>query len=81
MPRGRSTFTKRQKEQTRQQKQRDKAERRVQRKQDKPEDGVVVDEMQELREHAEAQAALFRIGMEDEEPGPVVSIPFGKLER
>jgi len=81
MPRGRSTFTKRQKEQTRQQKQRDKAERRVQRKQDKPEDGVVVDEMQELREHAEAQAALFRIGMEDDEPAPVVSIPFGKLER
>ncbi len=37
MPRGRSTFTKRQKEQTRQQKQRDKAERRVQRKEDKPE--------------------------------------------
>jgi hypothetical protein len=65
MPRGRSTFTKRQKEQTRQQKQRDKAERRSQRKQDKPE-GVVVDEMQELREHAEAQAALFRIGSEDE---------------
>ena len=81
MPRGRSTFTKRQKEQTRQQKQRDKAERRVQRKQDKPEDGVVVDEMQELREHAEAQAALFRIGMEDDEPGPVVAIPFSKLER
>jgi hypothetical protein len=80
MPRGRSTFTKRQKEQTRQQKQRDKAERRVQRKQDKPEGGVV-DEMQELREHAEAQAALFRIGAEDE-PGPVVvSIPFDKIDR
>lgn len=81
MPRGRSTFTKRQKEQTRQQKQRDKAERRVQRKENKPEDGVVVDEMQELREHAEAQAALFRVGMDDDEPGPVVSIPFSKLER
>jgi hypothetical protein len=67
MPRGRSTFNKRQKEQTRQQKQREKAERRVQRKQDKPE-GVVVDEMQEMREHAQAQAALFRIGSE-EEPG------------
>jgi len=64
MPRGRSTFTKRQKEQTRQQKQRDKAERRVQRKQDKPEEGSV-DEMQELRAHAEAQAALFRIGMNE----------------
>jgi len=79
MPRGRSTFTKRQKEQTRQQKQRDKAERRVQRKHEKPEGGVI-DEMQELREHAEAQAALFRVGSEDE-PGPVVSIPFSKLER
>jgi hypothetical protein len=51
MPRGRSTFTKRQKEQTRQQKQR-----------------------------AEAQAALFRVGSEDE-PGPVVSIPFSKPDR
>jgi len=81
MPRGRSTFTKRQKEQTRQQKQRDKAERRAQRKDDKPEDGVVVDEMQELRELAEAQAAMFRIGTEDDEPGPVVAIPFSKLER
>ena len=69
MPRGRSTFTKRQKEQTRQQKQRDKAERRVQRKQEKPEGGVV-DEMSELREHAEAQAALFRIGSEDEDLSP-----------
>jgi hypothetical protein len=80
MPRGRSTFTKRQKEQTRQQKQRDKAERRVQRKENKPEDGVVVDEMQELREHAQAQAALFRIGAEDE-PAPEVFIPgIGKLD-
>jgi hypothetical protein len=68
MPRGRSTFTKRKKEQARQQKQRDKAERRVQRRQEKPEGGMVnsEDEMRELREHAEAQAALFRIG-EDEE--------------
>ena len=80
MPRGRSTFTKRQKEQTREQKQRDKAERRVQRKQDKPE-GVVVDEMQELREHAEAQAALFRIGSEDEPGLPEVFIPGGKVDR
>ena len=80
MPRGRSTFTKRQKEQTRQQKQRDKAERRTQRKQEKPEGGVV-DEMQELREHAEAQAALFRIGADDE-PGPEVFLPSGvKIDR
>jgi hypothetical protein len=78
MPRGRSTFTKRQKEQTRQQKQRDKAERRVQRKQDKPEGGVI-DEMQELREHAEAQAALFRIGAEDEPGSPEVFLPSGKI--
>jgi hypothetical protein len=63
MPRGRSTFTKRQKEQARQQKQRDKAERRNQRKQDKPEGSA--DEMRELREHAEAQAALFNIGSDN----------------
>ena len=64
MPRGRSTFTKRQKEQTRQQRQRDKAERRVQRKQEKPAEGGA-DEMAELREHAAAQAALFNLGTED----------------
>jgi len=68
MPRGRSTFTKRQKEQARQQKQRDKNERRTQRKQDQPE-GVVVDEAEELRqmrEHAAEQAALFGMGSDDE---------------
>jgi len=64
MPRGRSTFTKRAKEQTRQQRQRDKAERRSQRKQEKPAEGSV-DEMAELREHAAAQAALFNIGVDD----------------
>jgi len=64
MPKGRSTFTKRQKEHTRQQRQRDKAERRTQRKQEKPEDGSV-DEMAELREHAAEQAALFNIGADD----------------
>lgn len=80
MPRGRSTFTKRQKEQTRQQKQKDKAERRVQRKEDKPEG--VVDEMEELREHAAAQAALFRVGSEDEAEAVEVFIPgVGKIER
>ena len=62
MPRGRSTFHKRQKEQQRQQKQRDKAERRIQRKDEKPEGEVAVDEMEELRKHAEDQAALFQIG-------------------
>jgi hypothetical protein len=65
MPRGRSTFTKRQKEQARQQKQRDKADRKTQRKQDKPEGSAETDEMLELREHAEAQAALFNIGSDD----------------
>jgi hypothetical protein len=64
MPRGRSTFTKRQKEQTRQQRQRDKAERRSLRKQDQPATGGM-DEMAELREHAAAQAALFNIGAEE----------------
>lgn len=64
MPRGRSTFTKRQKEQTRQQKQRDKAERRSQRKQDKPEAGSQ-HEHDELRAAAEAQAAMFHMGHEE----------------
>lgn len=64
MPRGRSTFTKRQKEHTRQQRQRDKAERRSQRKQEKAPAGSV-DDMAELHEHAAEQAALFNLG-EDE---------------
>src|SRR5215510_12880137 len=64
MPRGRSTFTKRQKEHTRQQRRRDKAERRNQRKQEKAVAGGV-DEMAELREHAAEQAALFNLGAED----------------
>ena len=63
MPRGRSTFAKRQKEMARQQKQRDKAERRSQRKQDKPELGV--DETSELRAAAEEQAALFQVASEE----------------
>ncbi len=67
MPRGRSTFTKRQKEQTRQQRQRDKAERMNQRKQDEAVAGTV-DEMDELRRHAAEQAALFNLGVEDAEP-------------
>ena len=60
MPRGRSTFNKRQKEQARQQKQRDKLERKSQRKQESPTDSV--DEVAELRRHAEEQAALFNLG-------------------
>ena len=76
MPRGRSTFTKRLKEQARQQKQRDKAERRTQRKQEQPQGSVdSADEMRELREHAEAQAALFRIGSDDEPSSAEPSTP------
>ena len=67
MPRGRSTFTKRQKEQTRQQRQREKAERRLQRKEEKPQSGSQ-DEMAELREHAAEQAALFNVGSDEAEP-------------
>ena len=58
MPRGRSTFTKRQKEQTRQQRQRDKAERRTQRKQEKTEPGSI-DDLSLLHQAAREQAALF----------------------
>ena len=77
MPRGRSTFTKRQKEHTRQQRQRDKAERKSQRRQEKPvEDSV--DEMAELREHAAAQAALFNIGAEETESADE-STPEGRI--
>ena len=65
MPRGRSTFTKRQKEHTRQQRQRDKGERRNQRKQEKAVAGSV-DEMAEVREHAAEQAALFNFGAKGE---------------
>jgi hypothetical protein len=62
--RGRSSFTKRQKEHTRQQKQRDKAERRIQRK-DEP-SGASSDsselDLDELQKHAAEQAALFQLG-------------------
>jgi hypothetical protein len=61
MPRGGSTFSKRQKEQVRQQRQREKAERRTQRKQGKTSDANLDDEMDTLRENAEAQAALFHL--------------------
>ena len=74
MPQGRSTFTKRQKEQARQQKQRDKLSRKAQRSEEKP--AGEVDEMAELRAHAEEQAALFRIGVDDdgsENPEPTQS--------
>lgn len=69
MPRGRSTFGKRQKEQARQQKQRDKLARKSERKQTTRPDGPAGDEMDELRAHAEEQAALFRVGADDEDPG------------
>ncbi len=64
MPKGRSTFTKRQKEHTRQQRQRDKAERRSQRKQEETVPGAV-DEMAELRKHAAEQAAMFNLGADE----------------
>jgi len=66
--RGRSSFTKRQKEHTRQQKQRDKAERRIQRKTDEPlgtsSDSSDLD-LSELQRHAAEQAALFQMGADD----------------
>jgi len=66
--RGRSSFTKRQKEHTRQQKQRDKAERRIQRKTDEPV-GTTGDsselDLSELQRHAAEQAALFQMGADD----------------
>jgi hypothetical protein len=66
--RGRSSFTKRQKEHTRQQKQRDKAERRSQRKTEEPV-GTSGDpgelDLTELQRHAAEQAALFHIGADD----------------
>jgi len=73
--RGRSSFTKRQKEHTRQQKQRDKAERRSQRKTEEPlgspGDSSELD-LDELQRHAAEQAALFQIGADD---GDMTSIP------
>jgi hypothetical protein len=78
MPRGRSTFTKRQKERARQQRQRDKAERKNQRRQENPVESSV-DEMAELREHAAAQAALFNIGVEETET-PEESTPGGRID-
>jgi hypothetical protein len=66
--RGRSSFTKRQKEHTRQQKQRDKAERRSQRKTEDtlgtPGDSSELD-LDELQKHAAEQAALFQMGDDD----------------
>ena len=63
MPRSRSTFNKRQKEQARQQKQRDKAERRNLRKQEKSETSI--SDVDDLRGHAEAQAALFEVSSDE----------------
>jgi hypothetical protein len=68
MPRSKSTFSKRQKEQARQQRQRDKAQRRSERKQTKSE--VPLDDMHELQKHAEEQAALFRVGDEEASSDP-----------
>jgi hypothetical protein len=77
--RGRSSFTKRQKEHTRQQKQRDKAERRIQRKTDEPL-GTTADsselDLDELQRHAAEQAALFQMGDDDSD---ISSIPRERL--
>jgi hypothetical protein len=74
--RGRSSFTKRQKEHTRQQKQKDKAERRIQRKSDEPlgVSGGDSDELDllEMQRHAAEQAALFQMGADD---GEISSLP------
>lgn len=63
MPRGRSTFAKRQKEQLRQQRQKEKALRKNERRQTKSD--VPADEMSQLQEHAAAQAALFHVGKDE----------------
>jgi hypothetical protein len=76
--RGRSSFTKRQKEHTRQQKQRDKAERRVQRKTEEPL-GVSGDsselDLTELQRHAAEQAALFQMGDDEISSMPRERVP------
>ncbi len=73
--RGRSSFTKRQKEHTRQQKQRDKAERRTQRKTEEPlatsGDATELD-LIELQRHAAEQAAMFGMGTDDAD---ITSLP------
>jgi len=76
MPRGRSTFSKRQKEQARQQRQKDKALRRNERKQAKPESPG--DDLAELHEHAAAQAALFHVGQEKAGSGDPPAIDPGE---
>ena len=80
MPRGRSTSTKRQKERARQQKQRAKAERRSQRRLGGP-DVSPQDELQELREHAEAQAAMFRVGPAIAEAGAAGSTEKNEIDQ
>ena len=63
--RGRSSFTKRQKEHARQQRQRDKAERKNQRNAEKQSDST--EEMSELARAAQEQAAL--LSFEPHNPG------------
>lgn len=57
--RGRSTFTKRQKEHARQEKRREKAERKNQRKAEKQ--SGTSEDMSELAQAAQEQAALLRL--------------------
>jgi hypothetical protein len=73
--RGRSSFTKRQKEHTRQQKQRDKAERRTQRKTEEPLASSVDSselDLIEMQRHAAEQAAMFGMGADDAD---ITSLP------
>lgn len=65
---GRSSFTKRLKERSRQEKQREKAERRNQRKLEKQ--SGTAESTDDLSGLAEAQAALFRVGQEETDPLP-----------
>ncbi|HLH06890.1 MAG TPA: hypothetical protein VKW78_06620 [Terriglobales bacterium] len=61
---GRTSFTKRQKEQARQQRQRDKAERKNQRKLEK--ESGTADDAAELERLAQEQAALFGTGADED---------------
>ena len=80
MPRGRLTFTKRQKEQAWQQRQRDKAERRNQRKREKAVVGSV-DEMAELREHAAGRLRYSILALGTTSARNLYFVGFGEVGR
>ena len=64
--RGRSSFTKRQKEHSRQEKRREKEERKNQRKLEKQ--AGTTENIDSSIESAETQAALFRTGQDEPDP-------------